>query len=55
MCLAQGYNIVTSVRLEPATPRSRVKNSITEPLHSGCLLIRALGPLFSIPYTITLL
>ena len=33
MCLAQGHNAVTPVRLEPATPRSRVKHS-TEPLRS---------------------
>ena len=31
MCLAQGHNIVTQVRLEPAAPRSRVKCSTTEP------------------------
>ena len=34
MCLAQGHNTVTPVRLEPAAPRSRVKHSITEPLRS---------------------
>ena len=33
MCLAQGHNAVTRVRLEPA-PRSRVKYSTTEPLRS---------------------
>ena len=33
MCLAQGYNTVTAVRLEPAAPWSRVKHSTTEPLH----------------------
>ena len=32
--LAQGHNTVTPVRLEPATPRSRVKHSTTEPLCS---------------------
>ena len=32
MCLAQGHNTVTPVRLEPAAPRSRVKHSTTEPL-----------------------
>ena len=32
MCLAQGHNAVTLVRLEPATARSRVKHSTTEPL-----------------------
>ena len=34
MCLAQGHNAVTPVRLEPATPRSRDMHSTTEPLHS---------------------
>ena len=34
MCLAQGHNAVTPVRLEPAAPRSRVKLSTTEPLRS---------------------
>ena len=34
MCLAQGHNTVTLVRLEPATLRSRVKHSTTEPLRS---------------------
>ena len=35
-CLAPGHNAVPSVRLsnEPATPRSRVKHSTTEPPHS---------------------
>ena len=32
--LAQGHNTVTPVRLEPATLRSRVKHSTTEPLRS---------------------
>ena len=32
-CLAQGHNAVKPVRLEPATPQSRVKHSSTEPLH----------------------
>ena len=31
MCLAQGHNTVTPVRLEPAASRSRVKHSTTEP------------------------
>ena len=41
MCLAQGHNIVTTVRLKPAVPRSRVKHSTTEPLcfHSVIELI----------------
>ena len=34
MCLAQGPDAVTPVRLEPAAPRSRVKHSTTEPLRS---------------------
>ena len=34
MCLAQGHIAVTTVRLEPATTRSRVKHSTTEPLPS---------------------
>ena len=42
MCLAQGHNAVTPVRLEPRAPWSRVKPSTTEPnirtiysLHAG--------------------
>ena len=34
MCLAQGHNAVTPVRLEPAAPRSQVKHSTTETLRS---------------------
>ena len=34
MCLAQGYNMVMPVRLEPEAPRSPIKYSTTEPLHS---------------------
>ena len=34
MCLAQGHNTVTSVRLELVAPRSQVKHSTTEPLRS---------------------
>ena len=34
MCLVQGHNAVTLVRLEPAALRSRVKHSTTEPLRS---------------------
>ena len=34
MCLAQGHNAVTPVRLESAAPRSRVKHYTTEPLRS---------------------
>ena len=32
MCLAQGHNTETPVRLEPAAFRSGVKHSTTEPL-----------------------
>ena len=38
MCLAQGHNAVTPVRLEPAALRSRVKHSTTEPLRSHPLV-----------------
>ena len=34
MCLAQGHSAVPPVRLEPVSPRSQVKHSTTEPLHS---------------------
>ena len=34
MCLAEGHNAVTPVRLEPAASRSHVKHSNTEPLRS---------------------
>ena len=34
MCDAQGQNAGTQVRLETATPLSRVKHSTTEPLRS---------------------
>ena len=34
MCLAQGQNTVTPLRLEHATPRSQDKHSTTEPLRS---------------------
>ena len=43
MFLAQGHTAVTSVRLEPGTPRSPVKHPTTEPLCSifstSCMLI----------------
>ena len=35
--LCDTYNAMTPVRLEHATPRSRVKHSTTEPLHSHLL------------------
>ena len=41
-CLAQGHNTVPLVRLEPATPRSQIKHSFTEPPHS-CLLYSKTG------------
>ena len=34
MCLAEGHNKVPPVRLQPATPLSRVKYPTTEPLRS---------------------
>ena len=34
VCLAQVHNAVPLMRLKPATPRSRVKHSTTEPQHS---------------------
>ena len=36
-CLVQGHNAVLPVRLEPATPLSRVKHSTTEPPRSSFL------------------
>ena len=39
MCLAHGHNTVTSIRLEPAASRSRVKHSITEPLRHMYLVV----------------
>ena len=39
MCLAQGHNTVTPVRLEPAALQSRVKRSTTEPLLSPVLVL----------------
>ena len=46
MCLAQGHNAMTPVRLEPAALRSRVKHSsselpITHECSSSCRYIRA--------------
>ena len=35
--LAQGYNAVAPVRLEPVAPLSRVKHSTTESLRSLCV------------------
>ena len=45
MCLAQEHNAVTTVKLELATPQSRLKQSTTEPLHPSnihCYLKRRL-------------
>ena len=39
MRLAQGYNAVTPVRLEPAASRSRVKHFTTEPVRSQCVCV----------------
>ena len=39
-CLAQGHNAVPLVRLEPATPQSRVKHSTTEPPRSSWPVLR---------------
>ena len=39
MCLAQGHNSVTPVRLKPLALRSRVKHSTTEPLRSLCSIL----------------
>ena len=38
MCLAQGHNAVTPVRLKPAVMQSRVKHSTTEP-PSPCTIL----------------
>ena len=43
MCLAQGHNTVTQVRLEPAALRTRVKHSTTEPLCSLSILHANVG------------
>ena len=40
MCLAQGHNTVMPVRLDPVAPRSPVKYSSTEPLHSHLLFLK---------------
>ena len=41
MCLAQGHNAVTRVRLEPAIPQSWIKHSTTEPMRSHKYVIMA--------------
>ena len=42
MCLDQGHNPVTLMRLEPPAHQSRVKHSTTEPLRSNkiCPLVQ---------------
>ena len=50
MCLAQGHNTVTQVRLEPAAPRSRVKHSSTEALCSAQNLENVLWFKYIYPY-----
>ena len=37
--LLKDHNAVTPVRLEPAAPRSRVKDSTTEPLRSLVVVV----------------
>ena len=39
MCLAIGHNTDSPVRLEPATARSLVERSKTEPLRQGTLVL----------------
>ena len=46
MCVAQGHDTVTPVRLKPAAPRSSVKHSTTEPLRS---LENLILPMLSYP------
>ena len=40
MCLAQGHDAMTPMRLEPAAPLSLVKHSTTEPLHYLVIVYR---------------
>ena len=44
MCLAQGHNAVTPVRLEPAAIRTRVKHFTTEPLRSQLKVQKHITP-----------
>ena len=37
-CCAHGHNTLPLVRLEPATPQSRVKHSTAEPLRSSSVV-----------------
>ena len=43
MCLAQGHNTVTPVRLEFAAPQSLVKHSTTESLHTLMVILYISG------------
>ena len=43
MCLAQGHNAMTLVRLKPATPQSGNKHSTTEPLRSHIAQLQRLA------------
>ena len=47
MCMAQGHNAVPPVRLQPATLRSGVKHSATEPLRYILYILLNLGIVFS--------
>ena len=42
MCLVQGQGAVVPMRLEPATPLSRVQHSTTEPLRSPSVACKCL-------------
>ena len=41
MCLAQGHNAVTLVRLEPAAPQSRVCNNVKMPIVACSVIFHA--------------
>ena len=43
MCLAQGHNAVTPVRLDPVASRSRVKHSTTELPRQDGVCVGGLG------------
>ena len=43
MCLAQGHNTVTPVRLKPAAPQSLVKHSTTKPLLEFGLVVQEMS------------
>ena len=46
MCISQGHNAVTPVRLEPATFRSQNKHSTTEPMRSLLNWLQSLKQFF---------